>query len=157
MEQTVYSTALDAISKGARWRIDLRKRTLWVNGKRLVDHGEHELVLGFNDDYDTPNTTQDVLNTALDLYEHYKHSIPSERSEGRQRTYFTALGESELDDRDMLYGEHRDKAQFELEYFILCTVVNGTFKWTDDLGKWFWQSQEDKDFVILREWIEPNN
>ena len=25
------------------------------------------------------------------------------------------------------------------------------------LGKWFWQSEKDKDLVILREWVEPGS
>ena len=57
----------------------------------------------------------------------------------------------------MLYGERRDKSQIELELFILCQLLCG-FKWNPEkFGQWFWQSKEDKELVILRQWVEPNN
>ena len=57
----------------------------------------------------------------------------------------------------MLYGERRDKAQIELELYVLCQILGG-FKWNPEkMGRWFWQSKVDKDLVILRHWIEPNN
>ena len=57
----------------------------------------------------------------------------------------------------MLYGERRDKAQIELELFILSQLLNG-FKWNaEKFGKWFWQSANDKDLIILRDWVEPIN
>ncbi len=57
----------------------------------------------------------------------------------------------------MLYGERRDKAQIELELYILCQLLNG-FQWnTETLGKWFWQSTRDKDLVLLRQWIDIEN
>ena len=24
------------------------------------------------------------------------------------------------------------------------------------MGRWFWQSKQDKDLVILRQWVEPD-
>lgn len=83
--------------------------------------------------------------------------MPSERSTSRSRNYFPALPEKKLDDEDMLYGERRDKAQIELELYILCQLLNG-FQWnTETLGKWFWQSTRDKDLVLLRQWIDIEN
>ena len=60
-------------------------------------------------------------------------------------------------DEDMLYGKRRDPAQIELELYILCQVLLG-MEWNEALmGKWFWQSKEDKDLVILKQWIQPGN
>ena len=57
----------------------------------------------------------------------------------------------------MLYGKRRDPAQIELELYILCQVLLG-MEWNEALmGKWFWQSKEDKDLVILKQWIHPGN
>ena len=68
-----------------------------------------------------------------------------------------ALPERSLNDDDMLFGERRDKAQIELELYILCQVING-LKWNPEtLGRWFWQSKVDKDLVILRSWVEPQS
>ena len=50
--------------------------------------------------------------------------------------------ESDLEDGDMLYGQHRDTAQFELEFYILCRIIGG-FTWNPEtMGKWFWQSEK---------------
>ena len=82
---------------------------------------------------------------------------PSERSQSKSRRYFMALPESDLEDGDMLYGQHRDTAQFELEFYILCRIIGG-FTWNPEtMGKWFWQSEKDKDLVILRKWVEPGS
>ena len=70
---------------------------------------------------------------------------------------FRALPERELSDDDMLYGKRRDPAQIELELYILCQVLLG-MEWNEErMGKWFWQSKEDKDLVILKQWIQPGN
>ena len=56
----------------------------------------------------------------------------------------------------MLFGIPRDKAQACLEFTVLYYAVTGVFDkyWDEwDMGKWFWQSEEDKDLVILKEWV----
>ena len=99
----------------------------------------------------------DFLYTVERLYTFYKHSVPSERSESKSRQYFRALLERELSDEDMLYGKRRDPAQIELELYILCQVLLG-IEWNEErMGKWFWQSKEDKDLVILKQLIQPGN
>ena len=53
----------------------------------------------------------------------------------------------------MLFGTGRDKAQIELELYILCQIILG-IDWNDNkMGKWFWQSSKDLDLVILKDWI----
>ena len=100
---------------------------------------------------------EEFFSKVEELYHRYKHSIPSERSESTPRRYFMALPERELSDDDMLYGARRDKSQIELELFILCQLLGG-FNWNPEkFGWWFWQSKEDKELIILRQWVEPNN
>lgn len=90
------------------------------------------------------------------LYRNYKHSVPSERSESKRKRYFNALKEKDLSDSDMLYGEPREVARFKLEAYVLFCIALGIFVWDEEMmGKWFWQSECDKDLVILREWVEP--
>ena len=97
----------------------------------------------------------DVLSWIEILYERYKHSLPSERSDNRRRQYFRALSADQLTDKQMATGESREVARAALEGFILCMIVDGFFVWDEDeLGKWFWQSENDPDLVILRNWIE---
>jgi hypothetical protein len=46
----------------------------------------------------------------------------------------------------------RDVAQAQLELYILCQLLLG-MQWQEEWGKWFWQSPNDKDLVLLREWF----
>ena len=121
-----------------------------MNGKYIIQNGRYEGELGVtgcNDD--------EFFSNVEELYHCYKHSLPSERSVSKSCQYFKALPERDLCDDTMLYGEHRDKAQIELELYILCQILKG-FKWNPGkMGKWFWQSKVDKDLVILRNWVEP--
>ncbi len=83
--------------------------------------------------------------TIEELYDIYKHSIPSEKTMHRPAK-FKALPESELSDEDMLYGVPREQAEKELEQ-----ALRG-FQMPEDAGSWFWQSKTDRDLVVLRSW-----
>ena len=68
------------------------------------------------------------------------------------------MRENDLSDTDMLYGELREVARFKLEAYVLFCIALGVFVWDEErMGKWFWQSKEDKDLVILRQWVEPEH
>lgn len=151
----IYQRAVQATQDGASFRINFQSRSLKLNGKYVIQNGKYEGELG------VPCCGEDeFLANVEELYRIYKHSVPSERSEGKSHRYFISLPERSLSDDAMLFGERRDKAQIELELYVLCQIING-IKWNPEkMGKWFWQSSEDKDLVILRnwiEWIEPNN
>lgn len=148
----IYQEAIQAVEEGASFKIDFQSRNLKLNGKYIIEDGKYEGELG------VPNYNEnELLANVENLYHRYKHSVPSERSEGKSQLYFIALPERSLSDDDMLYGERRDKTQIELELFILCQILGG-LKWIPEkMGRWFWQSSVDKDLVILRNWIEPNN
>ena len=148
----IYQETIRAVDSGAKFKIDFRHRSLKINGKYVIRDGRYDGELGVS-----PSTEDEFFSKMEKLYHRYKHSVPSERSEGKSRQYFRALSEKDLDDEDMLYGERRDKAQAELELYLLCQLLGG-FKWCPEtMGRWFWQSKADKDLVILREWVEPNN
>ena len=82
--------------------------------------------------------------TLEELYAIYKHSIPSEKTMSRTPR-FKALPESELSDDDMLYGVGREQAERDLE-----KALQG-FAIPEDAG-WFWQSPNEPDLVVLRQW-----
>lgn len=148
----IYQESVRAVEAGARFKVDFQTRSLKVNGKYVIRDGTYEGNLGMPD-----CSEEEFFSNVEELYRRYKHSIPSERSESTSRRYFMALPEKDLSDEDMLYGQRRDKAQIELELFILCQLLNG-FRWnTEKLGRWFWQSKEDKELVLLKQWVEPNN
>jgi hypothetical protein len=50
-----------------------------------------------------------------------------------------------------------DITLLHLELYLLCQILGG-FRWNPEtMGHWFWQSRTDRDLVILREWVEPDN
>lgn len=151
MNKNIYCYALQAVKNGARYRVDFEKRSLKVNGKYLIKDGKYEGSLGVF------CYEKDALSWLERKYQIYKHSVPREADRWR-KAYFKALEEKDLDDEDMLYGEGRRYAQCDLELLFLCLTISGTLKWSEErMGKWFWQSEEDKDFVVFRKWIEFTN
>jgi hypothetical protein len=148
----IYQNAIQSVGNGANFKVDFRSRSLKLNGKHIIRDGVYEGELGVS-----PCSGSEFFAKVEELYHCYKHSVPSERSESKARLYFKALPESDLDDEAMLYGERRDKAQIELELYVLCQVLSGLEWIPETMGKWFWQSKTDKDLVILRSWVEPKN
>lgn len=150
MKESIYEHALRCVENGARFRIDFKTRTLAINGKPIINKGVYDGDLGI----EKAGDLQSMFDEIQGLYNQYKHSVPSERSVGKQRLYFKALPESELEDFDMLYGIGRESAQFQLEMYVLCQLIHG-FVWDEQvMGSWFWQSKQDKDLVILKDWFE---
>lgn len=148
----IYQKAIQAVQNGAKFKVDLPSRSLKLAGKYVIQDGRYEGELG------VPACSEEEFFTNVEkLYCRYKYSVPSERSESRSRLYFKALPEKKLNDDDMLYGERRDSAQIRLELYILCQILGGLTWNPEKMGKWFWQSEMDKDLVILKNWIEPDN
>lgn len=147
--ENIYNEAIQKVKEGARFRINFEKRSLKIDGKYVIKNGEYEGTLL------TPTDSDATISYVEALYNRYRHSIPSERSEGQRKTYFQALSEQELSDEDMLYGERREEAQIKLELYILCAILNGTLKW-DEIAKdkWFWQSPRYSSLILLKQWIE---
>lgn len=145
----IYQEAVRAVGDGAKFMIDFPSRSLKLNGKYIIRNGEYEGKLGVSRCHE-----DEFLANVEELYSRYKHSVPSERSESKSRQYFMALQERSLSDDDMLFGERRDKAQIQLELYILCQLIHGLTWNPAKMGKWFWQSKADKDLVILRTWVE---
>ena len=146
---TIYEELIERVSNGETFNIDFEKRTMKIGKQKIIDCGEYDesKVLIKFDGY--------VLKTIYELYQDYKYSLPSERSDSKRKCYFKALSVDELTDGQMATGERREVTQAKLEGFILCMVLEGKFVWDEgSLGKWFWQSANDPDLVILRSWIE---
>ena len=149
--KTIMEELIERVSNGERFHIDFGKRNMKVGKEYLIKDGEYDrnqrmLCIAVN-----PNSVLDDIEI---LYRSYKYSMPSERSESKRKKYFKALPVEELDVSDMVNGESRELTQCILEGYILCNILTGAFKWNDDWGKWFWQSKNDPDLVILKKWIE---
>ena len=144
---------LERVENGERFHIDFEKRTMKVGQDKMIDGGEYDASQVLYDE--EVKNPQELLDTVRDLYVVYKYSLPSERSDNKHRKYFKALSIDELTDEQLIRGVRREVAQYVLEAFILCAVLNGDFVWDEGIhGKWFYQHPSEPDLVILRSWIE---
>ena len=145
---TIYEELIQKVSEGSRFNINFETRTMKIGKKKVIDNGEYgdkELI---------SIKINDPLDIIENLYSQYKFSIPSKRSENKRRGYFKALSANELTDEELICGERREVARARLEGFILCMILNGKLTWDEfTMGKWFWQSNNDPDLVILKKWI----
>ena len=150
---TIYQELMQRVDSGENFYIDFEERTMKVGKQFLVKNGE----------YDKERTlsckpTMDVMQIVEELYHSYKYSLPSERNSNKRKRYFKALSADEMTDRQLAIGCKRDGAQARLEGFILCMILHGYLQWDEEkLGKWFWQSKNDPDLVILISRIENKN
>jgi hypothetical protein len=150
---TIYGELITRVDAGENFYVDFETRSIKVGKQFLVKNGEYdaERTLSFK-------PTMDVMQAIEEFYHSYKYSLPSERNSNKRKKYFKALSADEMTDSQLAIGCKRDGAQARLEGFILCMVLHGYLKWDEDtMGKWFWQSKNDPDLVILRSWIENKN
>lgn len=149
---TVYEELVQRVYDGDTFYINFKNRSMKIGKKFIIADGiydtERELI---DCNY---ASTADILSKIESLYADYKYSIPSERSDNKRRKYFKALSIEEIADEKLMIAQRREVAQAKLEGFILCMVLNGKFKWTTEIGQWFWQSKNDPDLVILKNWVE---
>lgn len=149
-----YKEIVEKVSQGSSFYVNFTERSVRLDGKIVVQNGNfgENTYEGDTNDF----TLERTLSTIEQLYQEYKHSVPSERSESHRRTYFNALSEKELSDNDMMYGERRETARALLEVYVLEAICRGWLYWDEAvMGRWFWQSRKDKNLVILRQWIDP--
>ena len=146
---SIFLKGLETVESGERFHIDFEQRTMKIGQDKMIDGGVYDTSQVL---YESPPS---LLDTVRGLYIAYKYSLPSERSESKRRKYFKALPIEELTDEQLIYGARREVAQYILEAFILCAIINGDFMWDGEIhGKWFYQDTLEPDLVILRNWIE---
>ena len=147
---TIYEELLSRVEQGEKFKINFEQRSMKVGKDYLIKNGECDIgriLYGIH-----PILISELIEN---LYNSYKYSCPSERSDSKRKGYFKALPVDELTDEQMIYGENRELMQAQLEGFILCAILMNHLKWEDlTEEKWFWQSKNDKDLVILKQWIE---
>ena len=132
--------------------VNIETRTVKKGKKYLIKNGIPEKGV-------TIDTSPVTVSELENLYQVYKRSLPVEGKRIGSK-YFKALSLDELSDEDLIKGEPRAKAAYELESKIVIGVLNGSLTWdcfTKDENKWFWVSPTDKDLVILKEWITGGN
>jgi hypothetical protein len=140
---------VERVFNGEKFYIDFENRTMKIGKDKIIERGE------FDNAKELYEKTDDVLSVVERLYEIYRCSLPSERSDKKNRVYFKALSADEMTDEQLIKGIRREIAQYMLEGFILCAIINGDLVWDEEtMGKWFYESTKYPDLVILRKWIE---
>ena len=149
---SIFLKGLERVENGERFSINIEKRTMKIGQAKLIDNGEYDTTqLLYDEKFDDSRT---MLDKVRELYIAYRFSLPSERSDKKRKKYFKALPIEELTDEQLIYSNRREVAQYMLEAFILCAILNGDFVWDDEIhGKWFYQDKIEKDLVILKNWI----
>ena len=149
---SIFLKGLERVKNGERFHINFEQRTMKIGQAKVIDNGEYDTseVL-YYEEVDSPQALLDIVRR---LYIAYKYSLPSERNDKKRKKYFKALPIEELTDEQLIYGVRREVAQYVLEAFILCAILNGDFVWDDEIhGKWFYQDRTEQDLVILKNWI----
>ncbi len=143
---------IDKIAAGSKFYVNFSTRSVRVDGKVVVENGDFG-----EDTYEKEGdfSLEGTLATIEELYDEYRYSVPSERSESRRKTYFIALKEKDLDDDDMMYGEQREISRARLETYVLEAISRGWLYWDEEkMGSYYWQSKKHKSLIILRDWVE---
>lgn len=137
-----YNEYIDAVENGNKFKINLIDKIAYL--KKQGKNKKWKRI-----------QIENLINpvsweTVEELYRIYKRSIPTNVKLNGNRPYFKAVPVEELDETDIVCGEQRNIAQAMLELYILIADLEM------EEGKWFWQSKEDKDLVVLKQWIKGN-
>ena len=142
--KTIYEDIVKKAKEGRRVYIDLKEKEIKVGNTFIIKEGKP-----VNAKASLINKTENPWQRLEELYQNFKYSLPNK--ELGSKPYFKALSYEELPRERMLGAENRNAARVELEAFILLSALAGFLKWEKD--GWFYQSQEDKDFIILKEYL----
>ena len=158
---SIYKDLIDAVDKGKKFKVDLINKSLWINKQQIIKEG---VIVNEQDKGKDLISPKDLLcigwENSLDanpwewiefLYQEFKHSAPKENS--NKKSYFKALSVDDLTDDELAFNIDRDFGQAILEGYILLASLQGWLKWEHGCY-WFWQSKEDEDLVIIKNWIE---
>lgn len=137
-----YNEYIDAVENGNKFKINLIDKIAYL--KKQGKNKKWKRI-----------QIENLINpvsweTVEELYRIYKRSIPTNVKLNGNRPYFKAVPVEELDETDIVCGEQRNIAQAMLELYILIADLEM------EEGKWFWQSKEDKDLIVLKQWIKGN-
>ena len=140
----LYDEIINSVASGSVFNVDLKKKVLQLDKNNVPLDNINVNI----------SSSEDMLSTIHKLFERYKYSVPSERSEGKRRRYFKALKLSEIDYDDFMFGEGRDTAQIKLELYVLLSSIYYKNFWEEIFKeRFFYQSDKDRDLIILKDWV----
>lgn len=92
---------------------------------------------------------QNAVQAAANIW-----GISSDEQINKMRSFITEMVFTELSNLKQFDIVFKKKgAQVELELYILCQIILGIGWDANKMGKWFWQSNKDRDLVILKNWV----
>lgn len=142
---SIYDALVTEVEQGKSFHIDLKKKTLKIGKKVMIDNGQYDgELIG-----DLPCNPWEMAER---LFYNYYVSMPSQWAE-RKKSYFKAKEYEDMNEFELAAGEPRLIAQAKLEGFILCTILAKLLTWNDLFGSWFWKSAKYPQFVLLKEWF----
>ena len=150
---SIYLELIQRVSEGEVFHVNFEKRNMKVGKDYLIKEGEFDETRELFPKLYEPYDTYSALHMIRELY---KYSLPSERSDNKRRHYFKALPMEEITDEQLMIAERREVSQAALEGLVLCLIVSGQLVWDEEImnGKWFYQSKNDPDLILLRSWVE---
>ena len=144
---SVFTDLIHAAECGRKYRINLKEKTLRIDNKDIP------LTKNLIEEKDIEQFTsaKDFWEIIEDLYAIYKRSTPSAHYKGN-KPYFKAEDIENLTDDEIAFNEPRNIIQAVLEGYVLLAVLKGQAYWNNE-SHWFWQSGNDPQLVVLKEWI----
>lgn len=157
---SIYAKLLQAAKEGKYYKINLKTKSLKIQRKQYIGGGDvlvdDDLIC--NEDFEKFDILVGDIqnmswkNVVWHLYNIFKYSVPDKNY--RDNSYFEALDESELTDGERAFGVPRHLAQAMLESYILLGSLAGWIKWDEPDDHWFYQCEDDKELIVMREWVE---
>ena len=147
---SVYANLIHAAECGRKYRINLKDKTLKIDGKDilltddLIDVCDMSML-------NLTEQTDDSWSVVEQLYTKYKKSAPSARYYGN-KPYFHPDDVEDLTDDEIAFNEPRNWCQAKLEGFVLLAGISGMLEWKNE-NHWFWQSKTEPQCIELKEWI----
>lgn len=138
----IYEKLIEVAKDGGKFKIDLNSKSLKIGKTDYIKDGE---VLVDEDLINEDGSWERVS----ELYQIFKYSVPHAKE---KQSYFKGLSEDELTDGERAFNVSRSMGRAMLEGYILLTNVKGVLRWEND-DNWFWQDENDKDLIVLREWF----
>ena len=143
---TIYEELLKRVSEGEKYYVNLESKSMKIGNHYDIKDGVIATEQDLIDIFENPWIKLE------ELYLDYRYSLPTEKSSRRRTYYFKALSDEEMTDLEMMCAGNRDYTQAALEGFLLCSILKGTITWSDE-KKWFWQSENHPDLVVLKKWF----
>lgn len=158
---SLYRELYQVAYNGGKFKIDLIKKSLWINKKQIIKEGvivyEQNKSKELIEKHDLVDLLENLIIEDLQeypwgniemLYQLFKHSVPREND---NKSYFKALSVDELSDKELAFNYNRNFTQALLEGYILLAGMQGWLTWDYDKF-WFWKGQ-DEDLIVLKNMI----